>query len=100
MARQADFRQRTQFNQDNFDLSPGLLSSASIPIEADLYRRGGPLVMAAGMVLVGCLCRLLDATLSPRAAPHAIFIFIGLLVLFVKDEAGLVNGLASFPPTS
>lgn len=86
-----------KFNQDYFDLPPGVLSSASIPIEADLYRRGGLLVMAAGMLFVGCLCRLLDATLSPRAAPHAIFAFISLLILFVKDEAGLVNSFASLP---
>ena len=53
--------------------------------------------MAVGMVAVGGLCPLLDAGISPRAAPRAVFAFMGLLVLFIKYETGLIPSLTSLP---
>lgn len=84
------------FNQEYYGRSADEYTSALITPWADLYRHGGWPPLAAGMLLLGCLMRVLDDVLDirdPRAMLLVLFLFPGL----VKAEGDWTQTLSVIP---
>ena len=88
-----------QLNQEYFGLPATAYTSAAVTPVGDLYRHGGWVPVAVGMVVLGCGIRLLDDVLDVRSNPQAIFLLLLLLPDLVKGEDDWVSLLASMPTT-
>jgi hypothetical protein len=88
-----------QFSQQYYGLSSTLYTSSAITPIGDLYRHGGWIPVIAGMFLLGCGVRLLDAVLDVRANPHAIFLVMLFFPSLVAGEQDWITLVASIPGT-
>jgi hypothetical protein len=88
-----------QFSQQYYDLPSTVYTSSAITPIGDLYRHGGWVPVIVGMMLLGCLVRLLDSVLDVRANPHAIFLVLLLFPALVKGEDDWITLLAGIPGT-
>lgn len=86
-----------QFGQQYYDLPLTVYSSSAITPIGDLYRHGGWVPVIIGMMLLGCVVRLLDSVLDVRANPHAIFLVLLLFPALVKGEDDWITLLAGIP---
>jgi hypothetical protein len=85
-----------QFNQEYYGAPAGDYTSALITPWADLYRHGGWPPLAAGMLFLGCLFRVLDDTLD-ITDPRAMLLVLILVPDLVKAEADWTDTLAAIP---
>lgn len=88
-----------QFSQQYYGLPSSLYTSSAITPVGDLYRHGGWIPVIAGMAVLGCVVRLLDAVLDVRANPQAILLVLLLFPALVKGEDDWVSLMASIPGT-
>jgi hypothetical protein len=86
-----------QFGQEYFGASPSVYSTDAITPAGDLYRHGEWVPVLAGMFLLGCAVRLLDAEVAVRANSHTVFLVLLFLPGFAKGEADWVTLMASIP---
>jgi hypothetical protein len=85
------------FNQQYYDIPSTVYTSSAITPVGDLYRHGGWIPVAVGMLLLGCGVRLLDNVLDVRQNPHAIFLVLLLFPALVNGEQDWVTLLAGMP---
>lgn len=86
-----------EFNQVYYGLPASYYSSSAITPLGDLYRHGGWLVLAVGMLAFGMGCRLFDTLFAAEADPRALFFLLVFLPVLVKSEVDLVALLVSVP---
>jgi hypothetical protein len=88
-----------QISQEYYGFSSTVLTSSAVTPVGDLYRHGGWIPVIAGMLLLGCIVRLLDDVIDVRANPHSIFLLLLLFPTLVKNEVDWVSLLVGFPGT-
>jgi hypothetical protein len=86
-----------QFSQQYYQLPSTVYTSSAITPIGDLYRHGGWIPVIVGMVLLGCLVRLLDGVIDIRANPHVIFLVLLLFPALVNGEDDWISLFASIP---
>ncbi|MEX5637537.1 hypothetical protein [Parafrankia sp. FMc2] len=87
------------FNHDYYSMDRSIYTSAAILPQGDLYRYGGLLPLAIGMMLFGVFARLVDERLHPILDPRLAVLFVPLFPLIIKSEAGVGDVLAQLPMT-
>ena len=88
-----------QFSQEYFQLGASEFTSSDITPEGDLWRHGGWTPVIAGMLLLGCLIRVLDDMTDTRRGPRGAFLIILLFPAIVEagqDWSGLLAGIPGF----
>lgn len=86
-----------RFNQEYYGAAHNMYSSAAVTPQADLYRRGGLLVVVGGMLLLGMAARLVDRTLHPAHDLRLTVLFVPLFSLLIKSETDVISLLSSVP---
>jgi hypothetical protein len=87
------------FNEQYYDSTPTVYTSAASTPVGSLYQYGGWIPVLAGMLVLGSLVRLMDDSLDIYKNPHAVLLVLLLLPNLVKSEAGWVDLIASIPGT-
>lgn len=85
-----------QFSQQYFELPPSVYTSSDVTPEGDLWEHGGWVPVVAGMLLLGCIVRVLDDMTDARRGPHGGFLVILLFPAIVQagdDWGGLLAGI-------
>lgn len=86
-----------EFSQEYYGLPSEVYTSSAVTPLGDLYRHGGLLPVAVGMLLLGLCCRLLDMLFRPERDPRAICFLLVFLPLFVKFEVDMYSLIMSVP---
>ncbi len=74
------------FAQDYYELPPSVFSANAVTIPGDLYRHGGLVPLALGMVLLGLLLRSFELSLSPSRDPRHLIIYVPVFLHLIKLE--------------
>jgi hypothetical protein len=86
-----------QFSQEYYGTSSRTYTSAAVTPLGDLYRHGGLVVVAIGMLLLGMVCRLFDLVIRPDLDPRTICFVLVFLPVIVKSEMDVYTLLLSIP---
>ena len=86
-----------QMSQEYYQLPAQIFTASNITPEGDLFRHGGWLVLAAGMLLGGCGIRILDETTDMRRSMHGAFLMLLLFPGIVMAGSDCVTLLAGIP---
>lgn len=86
-----------QFSQQYFDLPAGDYTSSDVTPEGDLWEHGGWVPVIAGMLLLGCLIRVLDDMTDARRGPHGAFLVLLLFPAVVQAGDSWSDLLAGIP---
>jgi hypothetical protein len=86
-----------QVSQQYFQLPANLYTSSDVTPEGDLYRHGGWIPVIAGMLILGCLLRVLDDVANPLRSVHGSFLIILLLPDTVQAGSDWSTLLAGIP---
>jgi hypothetical protein len=85
-----------QFYPEYFG-TPSRYSWEAITLVGSLYQYGGWMPVLGGMLLFGCLLRLVDDAADIRDNPHAIFLILLLFPVIVEGQASWLTTLSSIP---
>lgn len=88
-----------EFSQQYYEIPSTTITASAISPIGDLYRHGGWIPVAVGMLIFGCGVRLLDEVLDIHADPHAILLIILLFPSIVNSEIDWVSLVAGIPAT-
>lgn len=86
-----------QFSAQYFELGPDPGTASDVTPEGDLFRHGGWPPVIAGMLLLGCLIRVLDDMTDARRGPHGGFLVILAFPAIVQAGDGWSGLLAGIP---
>ena len=89
-----------EFSQEYFDLPSTQYTSTPDTFVGGLYLYGGWLPMLTGMLVLGCVVRLLDDQLDVQANRHGIFLVLLLFPQLVTGESDWGTVLSSIPATA
>jgi hypothetical protein len=84
-----------EFSQQYYGTSSEMYTSAGITPLGDLYRHGGILTVAVGMLILGMGARLFDALFRPEADPRAICFVLAFLPMLLRSD--IYNMVVSIP---
>ena len=86
-----------QVSQEYYQLPPQLYTASDVTPEGDLYRHGGWLPLIVGMVLLGCLIRIIDEVTDLRRSAHGAFLILLLFPDTVQAGSDCASLLAGIP---
>jgi hypothetical protein len=86
-----------QVSQEYYQLPAQVITSSDVTPEADLYRHGGWFPLVAGMLLLGCVIRILDEAADLRRGVHGAFLILLLFSGIVEAGSDCASLLAGIP---
>jgi hypothetical protein len=86
-----------QFSAQYFELGADSGTSSDVTPEGDLWRHGGWVPVIAGMLLLGCVIRVLDDMTDTRGGPHGGFLVVLMFPAIVQAGDGWSALLAGIP---
>jgi hypothetical protein len=84
-----------EFSQQYYGTPGDMYTSVGITPLGDLYRHGGILTVAVGMLLLGMGARLFDSLFRPEADPRAICFVLAFLPMLLRSD--IYNMMVSIP---
>jgi hypothetical protein len=85
-----------QFYPEYFG-TPSRYSWEAITLVGSLYQYGGWMPVLGGMLLFGCLLRLVDDAADIRDNPHAIFFILLLFPIIVEGQTSWLTTISAIP---
>jgi len=86
-----------QVSQEYYELPANVYTSSDVTPEGDLYRHGGWVPLIAGMLVLGCVIRILDEVTDLRRSAHGALLILLLFPGIVEAGSDCASLLAGIP---
>jgi hypothetical protein len=86
-----------QVSQDYYELPADVYTSSNVTPEGDLYRHGGWVPLIGGMLVLGCVIRILDEITDLRRSAHGALLILLLFPGIVQAGSDCASLLAGIP---